>query len=272
MIFCANSSVLNCFEPPVFLVISKNMKVIFTEKNCQNSNFKCLKNSGFSLFFHSGLNTISLFSFLEEKSSYWSLGTISSNSSTFLEKSQNFFKMSHFEEFLLKTLILKKWKLDVIKSIIFPVLCLNIFKFNFVLLLLSTTQEKNMKLFVVIPLLSQYIHFRPYAQAKSKQPRFSSISQSNLRGRVFSTISITRLCTEISTIQSFSFVTSEKSPCPGDKLFKISDSCTEIWILAISKSSKFQGVGFFSHISIVKYHWSIHQSQPSLNNQKASRL
>ena len=109
-----------------------------------------------------------------------------------------------------------------------------------------------MKLFVVIPLLSQYIHFRPYAQAKSKQPRFSSISQSNLRGRVFSTISITRLCTEISTIQSFSFVTSEKSPCPGDKLFKISDSCTEILIQAISNSNKLEGEGFFSHILFAK--------------------
>ena len=61
--FCGNPSVLKCFEPPLFKEISKKLKVIFIEKNCQNNSFKCLKNSGISLCFHSDFNMISLFSF-----------------------------------------------------------------------------------------------------------------------------------------------------------------------------------------------------------------
>ena len=112
--------------------------------------------------------------------------------------------------------------------------------------LLGTTLNKFIKLFVVIPLLSQYVHFRPYAQAKSKTTKILKrfLKQFTRKG-IFNNFNYSFMHRNWH-IQSLSVVTSEKSPCPGDQFFKISDSCTEILILMISNSNKFQGVGFFS--------------------------
>jgi len=114
--------------------------------------------------------------------------------------------------------------------------------------LLGTTLNKFMKWFVVIPLLSQYVHFRPYAQAKSKTTKILKrfLKQFTRKG-IFNNFNYSFMHRNWH-IQSLSVVTSEKSPCPGDQFFKISDSCTEIMILMISNRTSLKGVGFFFSI------------------------